>query len=163
MTRRLAALLLVAGVRGVLADSILQTGGFSNCGPNASIKVQRVNIEYNNDNKTVIFDVAGSSTKQQNVTAVLNVTAYGNQVYSNTFDPCGAATFVQQLCPGEYNSATLQFGRGLTTRSISSSCREFFGAWVAGHPGPVRQHGAGDRLPDPRHRGPGDAGTQGQG
>ncbi len=86
MARRLAALLLVAGVRGVLADSILQTGGFSNCGPNASIKVQRVNIEYNNDNKTVIFDVAGSSTKQQNVTAVLNVTAYGNQVYSNTFD-----------------------------------------------------------------------------
>lgn len=79
---------------------ILQTVGFSNCNTNANITVQRVNIFYNNDNKTVTFDVAGTNTVEQNVTAVLNVTAYGQQIYSNTFDPCDRGTFVTQLCPG---------------------------------------------------------------
>jgi len=95
-----AAFVAVAGVHGVVADSILQTSGFTNCGPNSNIQVKKVDIQYNNDNKTVIFNVAGSSNKVQNVTATLNVTAYGNQVYSNSFDPCQPATFVSQLCPG---------------------------------------------------------------
>jgi hypothetical protein len=85
--------------KGVLGADILETSGFSTCNANSSISVQRVNISYNNDNKTVTFDVAGSSSKIQNVTAVLNVTAYGQQIYSNSFDPCSPGTFVQQLCP----------------------------------------------------------------
>jgi len=94
---------VVAGlllVKGVSSADILQTTGFSSCNGNASVTVQRVNISYNNDNKTVSFDVAGSSSQVQNVTAILNVTAYGQQIYSNAFDPCSPATFVQQLCPG---------------------------------------------------------------
>ncbi|UNI14945.1 hypothetical protein JDV02_001522 [Purpureocillium takamizusanense] len=81
------------------AGQILKTDGFSDCGHDSTIKVDKVDIRYNNDNKTVIFDVAGSSAKEQNVTALLNVTAYGNQVYSNKFNPCDKGTFVQQLCP----------------------------------------------------------------
>ncbi len=94
---------VVAGValaQGALAVDILETVGFSSCNQNSTVTVQRVNIKYNNDNKTVSFDVAGTSTRIQNVTAVLNVTAYGQQIYSNAFDPCSRATFVQQLCPG---------------------------------------------------------------
>ncbi len=98
----MAALAAVASIPGVGADSILQTSGFSNCGDNADIRVQKVDIQYNNDNKTVTFDVAGSSNKVENVTATLNVTAYGNQVYTNSFDPCSPSTFVAQLCPGEF-------------------------------------------------------------
>lgn len=99
---RLAAVALaaMAMVQGAAGADILQTIGFSNCGPNANIQVQRVDIKYNNENKTVSFDVAGSSSRIQNVTAVLNVTAYGQQVYSNTFNPCDKGTFVSQLCPG---------------------------------------------------------------
>ncbi|KLU87740.1 hypothetical protein MAPG_06733 [Magnaporthiopsis poae ATCC 64411] len=98
---RLAAVALatMAMVQGAAGADILQTIGFSNCGPNANIQVQKVDIQYNNENKTVSFDVAGSSSRVQNVTAVLNVTAYGQQVYSNTFNPCAKGTFVSQLCP----------------------------------------------------------------
>ena len=91
----------------MMGANILQTSGFTNCGPNASVKVQKVDIKYDNDNKTVTFDVAGTSTQVQNVTAVLNVTAYGNQVYSNAFNPCSEATFVAQLCPGKNSSVII--------------------------------------------------------
>lgn len=97
---RTAALAAVALTRGAVAEDILKTVGFSTCNVDSTITVQRVDISYNNDNKTVIFDVAGTNTLVQNVTAVLNVTAYGQQIYSNSFDPCDAATFVEQLCPG---------------------------------------------------------------
>ena len=84
---------------GVIAQDILKTNGFTSCVDNSSITVDRVNIRYNNDNKTVVFDVAGTSSKDQNVTAELDVTAYGNSIYSNSFNPCDAGTFVERLCP----------------------------------------------------------------
>lgn len=58
-----------------------------------------VDVSYNNDNKTVSFNVAGTSEQTMNVTAQLNVTAYGISVYSNSFNPCDTSTFVAQLCP----------------------------------------------------------------
>ncbi|KAK3335584.1 hypothetical protein B0T19DRAFT_395423 [Cercophora scortea] len=99
-TRFLRAVLAgTALINGALGADILQTIGFSSCTTNAQISVQKADISYNNDNKTVTFDVAGTSTAVQNVTAVLNVTAYGQQIYSKAFDPCEQSTFVQQLCP----------------------------------------------------------------
>ncbi|KAJ4297161.1 hypothetical protein N0V88_004079 [Collariella sp. IMI 366227] len=92
----LAGLLLASGVMGV---DVLETTGFSSCNTNASVSVQRVNIKYNNEDKTVTFDVAGTSNMVQNVTAILNVTAYGQNIYSNSFDPCSPDTYLQQLCP----------------------------------------------------------------
>ncbi|KAG0651012.1 ion channel FLC3 [Hyphodiscus hymeniophilus] len=83
----------------VRADQILKTSGFSTCLSNANITVQNLDIEYNNDDKTVTFNVAGTSTSVQNVTAQLNVTAYGISVYQNSFNPCDSSTYVQQLCP----------------------------------------------------------------
>ncbi len=99
--------LLALGTRpaSVVGTQILKTSGFSTCLGNSNLTVNTVDIEYNNDNKTVSFNVAGSSTVSMNVTAVLNVTAYGNSVYSNTFNPCDAATFVSQLCPGMFINA----------------------------------------------------------
>ncbi|KAI1166538.1 TRP-domain-containing protein [Nemania serpens] len=83
----------------VLGDDILVTNGFSNCNNNSDFTVDRVDIKYNNADKTVTFNVAGSSAKEQNVTAKLTVTAFGQDVYSNEFNPCAPATFVTQLCP----------------------------------------------------------------
>ncbi|TEA15198.1 Flavin carrier protein 2 [Colletotrichum sidae] len=82
-----------------LADSILKTSSFTTCGNDSAITVQKIDIQYNNDDKTVTFDVAGTSAKSQNVTAVLDVSAYGTAIYSNSFNPCDAGTFVEQLCP----------------------------------------------------------------
>lgn len=86
----------------VLADQILKTSGFSTCLDSSNITVQNLDIEYNNDDKTVTFNVAGTSTSVQNVTAQLNVTAYGISVYQNSFNPCDSSTYVEQLCPGMY-------------------------------------------------------------
>ncbi|RFU29668.1 hypothetical protein B7463_g6655, partial [Scytalidium lignicola] len=98
-TSALSLLLLGTLPARVLADQVLQTNGFSSCLEGSTITVQNVNVVYNNDNKTVLFNVAGTSTQVQNVTAQLNVTAYGSQVYQRSFNPCDAGTFVSQLCP----------------------------------------------------------------
>ncbi|KXJ86144.1 hypothetical protein Micbo1qcDRAFT_36635 [Microdochium bolleyi] len=96
---RRAVLWSAALVAGAAADDILSTSGFKNCNSTSDISVDKVDIKYNAGAKTVTFDLAGSSNKVQNVTATLKVSAYGQEVYSQTFEPCDPATFVQQLCP----------------------------------------------------------------
>ncbi|KAI6081628.1 TRP-domain-containing protein [Hypoxylon rubiginosum] len=96
---RRAAILATAFISGVLSEDLLVTSGFSNCETGSNINVQKVDISYNNADKTVTFDVAGTSDKEQNVTATLAVTAYGQDIYTNSFNPCDATTYVQQLCP----------------------------------------------------------------
>lgn len=81
------------------AADILRTQGFSTCLDSKDIVVEKVDIEYNKDTNQLVFDVAGSSAKTQNVTAALTVTAYGNEVYKSEFNPCESNTFVTQLCP----------------------------------------------------------------
>ncbi|KAF2664523.1 TRP-domain-containing protein [Microthyrium microscopicum] len=91
----------------VLGGDVLQSNGFSMCSADADITVQKLNIQYDKGSNQVVFDVAGTSTKQQEVTATLTVTAYGQQVYTNTFDPCSNSTRVAQLCPipsGSYSA-----------------------------------------------------------
>ncbi|KAI0543051.1 hypothetical protein GGR58DRAFT_7106 [Xylaria digitata] len=97
---RKAAIWAIALVTtGVLGEDILVTSGFNNCNNNSDITVDNVDIKYNNADKTVTFNVAGTSAKEQNVTAWLTVTAFGQEFYRNEFNPCSPATFVQQLCP----------------------------------------------------------------
>lgn len=60
-----------------------------------------MDVQYNRNDRTVIFDVSGKSAKSQNVTASLTVTAFGREVYRKDFDPCDDATKVDQLCPGK--------------------------------------------------------------
>ncbi|SPN97590.1 related to calcium-related spray protein [Cephalotrichum gorgonifer] len=91
---------LAALSTGVLGEDILETIGFSSCqNGTATINVQKVDIQYNNENKTVLFDLAGTSSQEQNVTAELKVTAFGSEIFSNSFNPCDSGTFVAQLCP----------------------------------------------------------------
>lgn len=99
-----AAICATAVVSGALGDQVLVTGGFSNCESDKSIMVQKVNMSYDNDAKLVTFDVAGTSKTVQNVTATLVVKAYGMEVYANSFNPCEADTYVDQLCPAPSGS-----------------------------------------------------------
>lgn len=96
---RTAVLVATTFAAGVLGDNVLTTSSFSNCNTSSSITVNNVDISYNSDNKTVTFDVSGTSDKVQNVSATLTVLAYGQSVYDSTFNPCKEATYVQQLCP----------------------------------------------------------------
>ncbi|KAK3957088.1 hypothetical protein QBC32DRAFT_2039 [Pseudoneurospora amorphoporcata] len=100
--KRTALAALFAGLvmaQGVMGDDILKTVGFDTCEQDAQVSVQKADITYNNADKTVTFDVAGTSNQVQNVTAHITVTAYGANIYENKFNPCDAGTFVKQLCP----------------------------------------------------------------
>lgn len=91
--------MVTALASGVLGDNILKMSGFNNCGSDADIKVEKLDISYNAEKKLLTFDVAGTNNKAQNVTANLDVTAYGNSVFKYSFKPCDEATYISQLCP----------------------------------------------------------------
>ncbi|KAK8206181.1 DUF907 domain protein [Phyllosticta capitalensis] len=83
----------------VLAGDTISTNGFSTCMNNASIQVTKMDVTYNRKTNKVDFNVAGESTEQQNVTASIEVSAYGRVVYSKSFDPCDSDNYVEKLCP----------------------------------------------------------------
>ncbi|KNG82359.1 hypothetical protein ANOM_009731 [Aspergillus nomiae NRRL 13137] len=83
----------------VLAADTLSTNGISTCLTGAEIQVQKLDVTYTRSTRVVVFDVAGTNAKQQNVTASLSVYAYGNEIYSKSFDPCGSENHVEELCP----------------------------------------------------------------
>lgn len=97
------ALALLSLLPSALGAQILKTNGFSNCNNGTStIKVNNVDISFDRSTNEIQFDVSGTSTKVQEVTAELIVTAYGVQVYQKSFDPCDDSTKVDQLCPGMF-------------------------------------------------------------
>jgi hypothetical protein len=98
-----ATLAWLAILPTALAGDVLKTDGFTTCGngSDASLKVNKVDISFDRSTNKITFDVSGTSTKQQEVTAELVVTAYGIQVYQQSFDPCDDSTKVDQLCPGK--------------------------------------------------------------
>lgn len=93
---------MLALVSGVLGGDILSTNGFSTCSNNSTITVNNVNIQFDRTTNLLTFDVSGSSSESQEVTAVLTVTAYGETVYTKSFDPCDDSTKVDELCPRRF-------------------------------------------------------------
>lgn len=93
-------ILLASAPLGVLAGDVLKTNGYSSClsGP-SDIKVNKLDIEFDRASKKLVFDVSGTNEKEQKVTAILKVNAYGKEVYNQPFDPCDDKTKVDQLCP----------------------------------------------------------------
>ena len=89
-------------ISNTLAGDVLSSSGFTSCLQNSTVTVNTANVQFDRTTGVVDFDVAGTSSKEQNVTASLVVTAYGKQVYQKSFDPCDPATLVDQLCPGLY-------------------------------------------------------------
>ncbi|KOS16781.1 Flavin carrier protein 2 [Escovopsis weberi] len=84
---------------GVLADDVLRTTGFTECGGDSTVDIDTLSIVYNNDQRVITFDIAGTSSRSQNVTASLDVSAYGNSIFSKSFNPCEDASYVASLCP----------------------------------------------------------------
>lgn len=108
------ALLSLGLIPQALAADTLSTSGYDLCLANSDIKVTALDVTYTRSSKEVVFDVAGTNTKEQNVTASLTVTAYGNEIYSKEFDPCGSQIHVAKLCPGAHYRACLRTNRELT-------------------------------------------------
>jgi hypothetical protein len=90
---------------GVLGGDILSSTGYSTCMNNATVEVTKLNVTYNRNTRVITFDVAGTSSKMQNVTATMVVSAYGEQVYTKTFSPCDYQ--MTEMCPvpaGSYSA-----------------------------------------------------------
>lgn len=84
-----------------LANDILKTTGFTTCLNDPPINVNALDVQFDRSTKQITFNVGGSSSKVQNVTASMVVSAYGKQVYQKDFNPCDEATKVDELCPGK--------------------------------------------------------------
>lgn len=95
----LRTLVLGALLVGAFGTDVLKTTGFTTCLDNSTITVNTLNVEYNRAAGAVTFDVGGTSSKVQNVTASLTVSAYGKQFYQKKFNPCDKDTKVDELCP----------------------------------------------------------------
>lgn len=93
------ALLGLAIVPQALAADTLSTNGFNLCMTDSAINVQKMNVTYTRSTGVVVFDVAGTNAIEQKVSASVSVTAYGHEIYSKEFDPCGTDIHVDQLCP----------------------------------------------------------------
>lgn len=100
------------------------TSGFKNCGSESSaVQLERANIEYNNDDGTLTFDLAGTSEISQQVMAALEIVAYGISVYTKSFNPCDNDTFVESLCPvplGAFTATGTQTVPAAFTQQIPS-------------------------------------------
>lgn len=94
-----AAAVVLLGPAQVAASNILKTDGYSLCSDNATITVNSFNVEYDQSTNNITFDISGSSNVEQNVTVTLIVNAYGEQVYTDEFNPCDTSTYVADLCP----------------------------------------------------------------
>jgi len=101
MFRHTLILLFTILVSSISAGDVLETDGFSTCQNDATIQVEALDIQFDRTTNLVTFDIAASSSQEQNVTASLVVSAYGKQVYTKSFDPCDSDTYIQQLCPGK--------------------------------------------------------------
>lgn len=93
----LPATLLSMLPAGVLGANVLSTTGYSLCMTNGTVQVDKLDVSYNKNTRVINFDVAGRSTVEQNVTAKLTVTAYGQEVYTRSFSPCDQG--MDEMCP----------------------------------------------------------------
>lgn len=86
----------------VLGGDVLSISGYSLCSDNPSISVQALDISFDRKTNLVVFNVAGTSSEEQNITANVAISAYGRLIYSKSLEPCGAENHIPQLCPGNY-------------------------------------------------------------
>lgn len=113
----LSLLFLGALPASVLGGDVLSTDGFSMCSTDPSIQVQALNVQYDRSNRLLTFDVAGSSSESQKVLLNLVVSAYGQDVYTQSFNPCDSNSTISQytdnadataaaisnMCPSTYS------------------------------------------------------------
>ncbi|KAJ5476217.1 hypothetical protein N7475_001946 [Penicillium sp. IBT 31633x] len=93
------SLLGLAIVPQALAADTLSTNGFHLCMTDSAINVQKLDVTYTRSSGVVVFDVAGTNANEQKVEASITVTAYGHEIYTKDFDPCGDDIHVDELCP----------------------------------------------------------------
>ncbi|KAF1813480.1 TRP-domain-containing protein [Eremomyces bilateralis CBS 781.70] len=91
-------LLLPALIPSTSADRLLQSTALSACMKNPKFSASRFNVLFTPDDAIVHFNVTGNSLISGNVTAALDVFAYGYKAVSTDLNPCDSEDLAG-LCP----------------------------------------------------------------
>jgi len=91
---------IVSGVR------LIESKSLNPCQENSSFTATLFNVVFTPDNNTLAFDVVGVSSIQGNVTAELQVIAYGFTLLKQKLDPC--TMHLRGLCPMNTGQINIQ-------------------------------------------------------
>ncbi|KAI9735833.1 MAG: hypothetical protein M1834_001298 [Cirrosporium novae-zelandiae] len=79
------------------ATRLIESSSLNTCMDNSSFTASLFNVVFTPDNNTISFDIVGVSSISGNVTAELQVIAYGYNILSETLDPCSMD--LSGMCP----------------------------------------------------------------
>ncbi|KAF1356436.1 hypothetical protein BDV97DRAFT_287282 [Delphinella strobiligena] len=103
----------------VLCGDVLSTDGFTLCYDDPTIQITAMSVTFDRTTSLVTYNIQGSSSQAQNVTAKVTVTAYGSDLYSKEFNPCDSGNYVEALCPVKAGAFSAQ-GQETVPTSYSS-------------------------------------------
>jgi hypothetical protein len=89
---------LVALAPSVSAIKMLESSSLNPCMENSKFSATLFNVRFTPDNQTLFFNINGVSAIAGNVTAELDVIAYGLNLYKKKINPCDEEDF-SGLCP----------------------------------------------------------------
>lgn len=104
----------------VLCGDVLSTDGFTLCYDDPTIQITQMSVTFDRTTSLVTYDIQGSSSQAQNVTAKVTVTAYGSDLYSKEFNPCDSGNYVEALCPGRF---IINYGLNISLTHYTSQGR----------------------------------------
>ncbi|ANB11424.1 FAD transporter FLC2 [Sugiyamaella lignohabitans] len=82
----------------VMATKLIQSSALLTCMANSQFTASSFDVTFYPDNKTVNFDITAISTISGNVTANIEVIAYGITIINRNVNPCDISS-LKQLCP----------------------------------------------------------------
>jgi hypothetical protein len=94
--RAIIGVLALASI--TVADSFIESSALMSCMDNSEFSASSFSVKFFPDNKTVVFDISAISTIDGNVTANIEVIAYGLTIVNREISGCNIGD-VSQLCP----------------------------------------------------------------
>lgn len=92
--------LLLLNFVSISATRTISASSFSTCGVSGSqISVSKFSFNFSLEEKSLAFQLEGTSSARAQVLALINITAYEIQAYSKTYDPCDPNYNITSLCP----------------------------------------------------------------
>jgi Transient receptor potential (TRP) ion channel/ML-like domain len=93
-------------ITSTYATRLIESKSLNPCQDNSNFTATLFNVVFTPDNRTLAFDVVGVSSIQGNVTAELQVIAYGFNALRQTLDPC--TMDLGGLCPMSTGQINIQ-------------------------------------------------------
>lgn len=107
------------------AERLIESKSLNPCMANSSFSATLFNVVFTPDNATLTFNIVGVSDISGNVTADLEVFAYGYRALKKTLDPCSSAD-LKGLCPMNTGQINIESNVELDPDTIKNVPSEYF-------------------------------------